>query len=162
MAWKNATRLPLLLLLLLLLLPALARAEPVVFDLSCDNVSEMLIVRNRDKYWPALHSKSGYNGYYHILFLELEPAAAEKVVRMERTAPELCRPKGGGVRFCWEDMVFTANGKPLRNDQPEATGVYNTGISIIIVREHHAFEAARAICPDLVPDTVQDTVQDNE
>ena len=136
-------------LLLLLLLPFPAFAQPAEYDLSCQNVDKIVIVRVEAKYW---HVNSP-NGYFHVVGFDLTKKAAPAYREVRNTAPD----KFYLIGWVWiprPDLVVTARGVPLRNDTPEHTGYAEEGIDIGIIREEDAFEAARMVCPGLVPDKV--------
>lgn len=90
------------------------------------------------------------DGIFHALDLELKPEAVKGFGRLIRTAPLVRRPYMGR-NLLKEDITMTASGKPLRNDAPAMTGLSEDAVTIPIIREQDAFDAARAVCPALVP-----------
>lgn len=135
----------LLLLLLFLLLPATALAQ-ASYDLSCGNVSRIRIGRLDDTYWNV----DSHQGHFHIVMIDLKPEAAKAYVKLRDTAPRVTITYRGEDHTTF-DLPLTANGSPLRNDAPALAGFADHGITITIIREQDAFDAARSVCPALVP-----------
>jgi len=138
----------LLLFLLVLTLPATAFAQ-ATYDLSCHNVAKIRIVRVKAAGWQI----DSPDGFFHALSLELKPEAAKGFGILIKTAP-LVRLPHKGSNLLKEDITITASGKPLRNDDPAMTGLSEDTVTIPMIREQDAFEAARSVCPALVPSKV--------
>ncbi|MGE4292310.1 MAG: hypothetical protein AB7E32_08875 [Desulfovibrio sp.] len=135
-------------LLIFLLLPATAFAQPS-YDVSCANVSKIIIVKIKDTHWNV----DSYQGHFHVLHLTLTPDAAREAVKLRDATPRK------HIRYRGEDyygprIVITAQGVPLHDDTPALSGITNQGAVIGIIREKDAFDSARAVCPALVPDKV--------
>lgn len=137
------TRLPLL--LILLLLPAVALAQ-TTYDLSCDNVAKIRIVRVTAAGWQV----DSPDGFFHVLVMELKPHATEefgKRVKASRTIVIHNNGKGSAQA----KLTITANGNPLRNDEPRLLGLDDQGVLVAIIHAQDAFDNARSVCPALVP-----------
>ena len=133
------------LLLILLLVPSTAFAQ-ATYDLSCDNVAKIRIGRLDDTYWNV----ESHQGRFHVLMLDLKPEAAKAYVKLRDAAP-LVTITYRGEDHTTLNLPLTANGSPLRNDAPALTGFADHGITITIIREQDALDAAQAVCPALAP-----------
>ena len=137
-----------LVFLILLLLPGAAFAQPS-YDLSCENVSKIIIVKVKDTHWNV----DSYQGHFHVLDLTLTPEAAREAVKLRDATPR------EHIRYRGEDyykphILITVQGIPLQKDVPALSGIADHGAVITIIREEDAFDAARAVCPALVPEKV--------
>lgn len=135
--------------LFLFLLPVPAVAQSAEYDLSCENVAKITIIRGEGKHWNV----DSPDGYFYVVGFDLTEAAAPAYREVRNTAPRKL-VLDDGIWFRRPDLVVTAHGVPLRNDTPAQTAFVEDGINIGIVREEDAFEAARMVCPELVPDKV--------
>lgn len=134
-----------ILLLLLLLLPAPSFSQGI-YDLSCDNVSRIRIVRIEAEHWNVRSDK----GHFHAVHFHLKPNMTEEFSKLVNLAHSIFIDRKG-VGHVGNKLILTANGTPLRNDAPELEGLGNDGVAIVITREQDAFDTARAVCPALVP-----------
>lgn len=137
-----------LLALFLLLIPVAAPAQDL-YDVSCANLDSIKIWRVDATHWNI----EAYDGYFYALDLELKPNAAREFVKVRDAASTLQILYRGEI-VPRQYLMITTNGKPVREDVPTLTGFADQGINIAVLREEDAFDAARAICPDLVPDKV--------
>lgn len=134
-----------LLLFLLLLVPSISTAQ-AIYDLSCESVARIRIVRINDTYWNV----ESYQGHFHVVDFELKPDAAKVYWKLLKAARTFHIPRKVQDMNI-EKLSITANSGPLQNDAPELTGFADHGITITIIREQDAFDAARSVCPALVP-----------
>ncbi|MGE4553616.1 MAG: hypothetical protein AB7D57_10915 [Desulfovibrionaceae bacterium] len=97
-------------------------------------------------------------GPFFILNIQLTRQGAEALQTALRSAPKRYFFRSDcpydTIFTPNEDIVVTAHGVPLPNDDPAITGHTSTSINIPIIRWEDAFDAARAICPALTPDKV--------
>lgn len=134
-----------LLFLLLILVPATVLAQ-TTYDLSCDNIAHMHIVRVKAAGWQI----DSPDGFFHVLAVELKPHMTEEfgeLVKASRKINILNNGKGSAQT----KLTITANCKPLRNDEPRLLGLDDRGVLVAIIQEQDAFDAARSVCPALVP-----------
>lgn len=134
-----------LVLLLLLLVPSTAFADST-FDISCENVKGIYIVRNNDS---RLIRKS-YPGPFHVVRFVLKSNAAKEFMMLVK-ASRSYSIHSNGIDYDSEKLTITASGKPLRNDEPEVDAHGEGEVGTVILREQDAFDAARSVCPALVP-----------
>ena len=139
---------PLPILLLMVLSSSLAVAQSE-YDLSCDNVARIIIVRVEAENWNVISP----DGYFYGVAFDLTEAAASAYREVRDSAPNKPFLKEG-VWINRPDLIVTAHGAPLQNDEPENTAFAEESIVIGIIREEDAFAAARLVCPELVPDKV--------
>lgn len=131
----------LLLFLLLLLVPASASAQ-AAYDLSCEDVKKIIIVRMDDS-GMDLHSPQGF--IYGVSF-RTKPEKKEELQRLVNSSRRHTRDEQG-VDHYWTALKVTANGKPLQNDAPEIDFNGGGNIGAILFKEQDAYDAARAVCP---------------
>jgi hypothetical protein len=140
--------LPILPLLAALLIPTAAFSQ-TIYDVSCDNIARIRIVRLKASDWKM----ESYGGYFHLLVLDLKPAAAKAFARLLNATPTIDL-QFKGVHYRPKNLILMANGNPLLDDIPGMTGMSEQGILITRFYKEDAFDAARAVCPALVPATV--------
>jgi hypothetical protein len=133
------TRLPLL--LILLLLPAPAFAQPA-YDLTCEDVKKVLIVRMEDS-WMHIHSPQGF--IYTVSF-RTRAERKEELQQLVNSSRRHRRDESGIIHY-WNALKVTANGKPLQNDVPDIDFNGGGNIGTILFNEQDAFDAARAVWP---------------
>lgn len=135
-----------LLLCLILPLPAFAQHT---YDVSCQNVSRIRVIRVQDTNWCFKTA----TGVFHSLWLDIKSDYQKEYRAAHKSAPHVSMTCDD-EQFLKEDFVITAHGTPLQNDIPEMAGYATEGFGLIIIDEQDAFDAARAVCPALVPDKV--------
>lgn len=131
-----------LLFLLLLLVPATALAQQPSYDLSCEDVKKVLIVRMPDGLLD-IHSPQGF--FYFVSF-RTRPERKEQLQQLVNAARRLHKDEHGKLHY-WTALTVTANGKPLQNDVPGLNGNGGGNIGIFLFNEQDASDAARAVCP---------------
>ncbi|GAB6126429.1 hypothetical protein [Humidesulfovibrio idahonensis] len=131
----------LLLFLLLLLPPANALAQPT-YDLSCENVKKVLIVRMPNG-WLDIHNPQGF--IYSVSF-RTRPERKEELQRLVNSARRHRKDINGELHY-WTALTVTANGKPLQNDVPGLDGNGGGNIGTVLFNEQDALNAARSVCP---------------
>lgn len=134
-----------LLLLLFILVPATVLAQ-TTYDLSCDNVARMRIVRVTAEGWQI----DSPDGFFHVLAVELKPHMTEEFGELVKASRKISI-HNNGKGSAQTKLTITANGKPLRNDEPRLLGLDDQGVLVAIINEQDAFDAARSVCPALVP-----------
>jgi len=138
-----------ILILLLLLAPAAALAQPT-YDLSCDNVAQISIVRDE----VSALAQRAQGGVVHavtfVLKAESEPAFQAFVeVTRQAQLPLTAKP------YPWyAALSVTANGKPLPCDILEIRGYGGKKVITFLFNEQDANGLARAVCPALTPTKV--------
>ena len=132
-------------LLLLQLLPSAALADST-FDISCEDVASIHIMRIRG----AKYTSESYPGTFHVVYFELKPSATEEFRRLVKASRSVFI-HSNGIDSDRERLTITANGKPLRNDVPDCDAHEEGEVGIMIIREQDALDAARSVCPALVP-----------
>lgn len=151
----------LFLLLLLTAAPARAQTPPgASFEVSCDNVRQLRIVRIDPEHW----NLSGHTGPFYTLDILLTKTGATVLARVLATAPKRTIVRSivpwfpeplSEMRYEKEAVVVTAHGLALPNDDPLFTHFGHDGIGIPIISQQGAFDAARAVLPGpLVPEKV--------
>lgn len=136
----------LLLFLFLLLVPTTAFAQTTTYDLSCENVASIRIVRVTAAGWQV----DSPDGFFHVLVMELKPHATDefgKRVKASRTIVIHNNSKDS----VQTKLTITANSNPLRNDEPRLLGLDDQEVLVAIIHLQDAFDAARSVCPALVP-----------
>jgi len=133
-----------LLLLLALLLPATASAY-VVFDINCDNVTDIRIERHRD---PTGNITS--YGWYHTVHYELKPEAAKEFTRLRDTTPKI-PVKYRDNRYLRVNIHIISQRHQLPLRASALTTYGDSGPTLVAVREQEAFQLAKDVCPALVP-----------
>jgi len=129
------------LLILLLLIPSAALAQPT-YDLTCNDVKKVLIVRMEDN-WLDIRSAQGF--IYTVSF-RTRAEKKEELQRLVNSSRRHRQDEEGGFHY-WNALKVTANGKPLRNDAPQIDFNGGGNIGTILFNEQDAFDAARAVCP---------------
>lgn len=132
----------LLLHLLLLLVPATAFAQQPTYDLTCEDVKKVLIVRMPDGLLD-IHSPQGF--FYFVSF-RTRPERKEQLQQLANSSRRHRRDEQGVFHY-WNELKVTANGKPLQNDVPDIDFYGGGNIGTILFNEQDAFDAARAVCP---------------
>jgi len=131
-----------LLLLILLLVPSGAFAE-LTFDISCDNIANIVIIRGED----TLLAQRAPDGIVHSVTFYLKPEslhAFQAFVEVSRLAQY---PRTAEPYPLHAALSVTANSKPLRCDMLEIRGYGGKKVITFILNEQDAFDAARAVCP---------------
>ncbi|HWR04525.1 MAG TPA: hypothetical protein VN419_10950 [Humidesulfovibrio sp.] len=131
-----------LLFLLLLLVPATALAQQPTYDLTCEDVKKVLIVRMPDGLLD-IHSPQGF--FYFVSF-RTRPERKEQLQQLVNSAQRHHKDEHGKLHY-WTALTVTANGKPLQNDVPGLNGNGGGNIGIFLFNEQDAFDAAREVCP---------------
>lgn len=138
-----------LLLLILLLVPSAAIAE-LTFDLSCDNVASIVIIRDEDRFL----AQRSPDGFVHGVTFFLKPEslrAFQAFVEVSRQAQYSRTAKPYPLHAA---LSVTANGEPLQCDILEIRGYSGKKVITFLFNEQDAYDAARAVCPTLTPDKV--------
>lgn len=133
-----------IMILLLLLVPSSVFAE-FSFDISCKNVTKILIVRIDDQSL-GLHSS---HGFAHLMAFFLNPEAKREFRNIVDASQQLNIHRDAMGGHSRETLIITANGKPLQNDVPEIHVHGSAKVGTIIIREQDAFDTARSVCPDV-------------
>lgn len=139
-----------MLTLLLLLTSASALAQPT-YNLSCDNVAQIVIVR--DEVSPL--AQRAPDGVVHGVTFVMKPEserAFQAFVEVTRQAqlPLTAKP------YPWyAALSVTANGKPLQCDILEIRGYGGKKVITFLFNDQDANDLARAVCPALTPDKVR-------
>lgn len=134
------TRLPLF--LILLLLPATTLAQQPTYDLSCENVKKVLIVRMEAS---SMHIHSP-QGFIFTVSFRTRAERKEELQQLVNSSRRHNRDESGIFHY-WNALKVTANGKPLQNDVPDIDFNGGGNIGTILFNEQDAFDAARAVCP---------------
>lgn len=130
-----------LLLLILLFVPSTAFAQ-ATYDLTCEDVKKVLIVRMPDGLLD-IHSPQGF--FYFVSF-RTRPEKKEQLQQLVNSARRHHKDEQGVFHY-WNELKVTANGKPLQNDVPGLNGNGGGNIGIFLFNEQDAYDAARAVCP---------------
>ena len=145
----------LLLFLLLLLAPAAALAQPT-YDLSCENVAKIRIIRDEVSPFAQRAPDGIVNGVTFVMKPESERAfQAFFEVTRQAQLPLTAKP------YPWyAALSVTANGKPLPCDILEIRGYGGKKVITFLFNEQDANDLAREVCPALTPDKVHMTRQE--
>jgi hypothetical protein len=127
--------------LLLLLTPATALAQPT-YDLSCQDVKKVLIIREPDG-WLDIHSP---HGFFYFVSFRTRPERKEQLQQFVNSARRHRKDEHGELEY-WTALTVTANGRPLQNDVSGVEGNGNGRVGTVIISEQDAFDAARLVCP---------------
>ncbi len=130
-------------ILLLLLLFSTTATAANTYDLSCENVSRVLIVRSEDSFL-GLHTPQGH--MYSVSF-RLKPDAADRFQPILEASRKLIVHSDDLGGYSRRGLVVTSNGQPLRNDVPEIWAHSGAYVNTFILREEDAFATARSVCP---------------
>lgn len=136
----------LLLFLLFLLAPASALAQPT-YDLSCDNVAQISIVR--DEVSPL--AQRAPDGVVHGVTFYLKPEFLHEFQAFAEVSRLAQLPLTAKPRPWHAGLSVTANGKPLPCDILEIRGYGGKKVITFLFNEQDATDLARAVCPALVP-----------
>lgn len=133
----------LLLFLLLLLVPATALAQQPTYDLTCDNVANIIITRSANPFLLQLAPHGTVHGV--LFFLKPEALRAfQTFVEVSRQAQYSRTAKPYPQHAA---LSVTANGTPLRCDLLEIRGYSGKKVITFVLEENDAFDTARAVCP---------------
>jgi len=139
----------LLLFLLLLLAPASALAEPT-YDLSCENVAQIVIIRDEE----TTLAQRAPDGIVHGVTFYLKPEALRAFQAFAEVSRQAQLPRTAKPYPWYAALSVTANGKPLQCDILEIRGYSGKKIITFLFNEQDASDLAREVCPALVPYTV--------
>lgn len=131
-----------LLFLLLLLVPSAAFAEST-FDISCDNVANIVIIRDEDTFLP----QRAPDGIVHGVTFFLKPESRRAFQAFVEVSRHTQSPRTAKPYPQYAALSVTANGKPLQCDMLEIRGYGGKKVMTFIFNEQDAFDAARAACP---------------
>jgi len=112
----------------------------LAFDISCGNISKILIVRTEDRFLDLRAAQDSI----HSVYFKLKPEAEDALELLVEASRKLYRQ---GTEHYRVPLAITANGQPLRNDAPEVGGDGSRSIRTRIIKEQDAFDTARAVCP---------------
>jgi len=127
-------------------LPTAVALHSLSFDISCENVTKVTIIRQKDS-WLQLHTPQGF---IHLLFFQLKPEAGDRFETLVAASRKL-HPLGEGGVYYQPQLTVTANGQPLQNDVTGIEGNGNGRVGTVIMSEQDALDAAQAVCPALAP-----------
>lgn len=130
------------LLFLLLLLPSMAFAGSP-FDISCDNITSIYIIRGNDQFL----KQPTPQGIYHAVTFSLKPEARDGFRNFVEASQQAQLSHDAREEHAYTALSITANGKPLQCDIKEIRGYGGTKVCTFILREKDAFDTARAVCP---------------
>ncbi|HWR03380.1 MAG TPA: hypothetical protein VN419_05115 [Humidesulfovibrio sp.] len=133
----------LLLLLLLLLVPATALAQQPTYDLTCENVSNILIIRDEDGFL----AQRSPDGFVHGVTFILKPEALRAFQAFAEVSRQAQLPRTAKPYPWYAALSVTANGKPLQCDILEIRGYSGKKVITFVLEENDAFDTARAVCP---------------
>ncbi|OGR35925.1 MAG: hypothetical protein A2051_05605 [Desulfovibrionales bacterium GWA2_65_9] len=135
-----------ILIFLMLLVPTSALAG-LTYDISCENVTNILIIRDTDQYLKQ-HTPQGF---VHIVTFFLNPLARDAFQKFVDASRQSQRSRDAEGAHPYVSLSITANGEPLQNDILEIRGYSGTKVCTFILLEEDALAAARSVCPALVP-----------
>jgi hypothetical protein len=138
-----------ILLVLLLLGPTSAFAG-LTYDISCKNITNILIVRDTDQYLKQ-HTPQGF---VHSVLFFLKPEARDAFQRFVDASRKVQISHDAEGPHPYVALSVTANGKPLRSDILEIRGYSGTKVCTFILIKEDALAAARSVCPALVPSEI--------
>ncbi|SNS02601.1 hypothetical protein SAMN04488503_2415 [Humidesulfovibrio mexicanus] len=130
------------LILLLLLVPSAAFAE-LTFDISCDNVANIVIIRGET----AMLAQRAPDGSTHTVTFILKPESLRAFQTFIEASRHAQYPRVAEPYPQHPALAITANGKPLQCDMLEIRGYGGKKVVTFIFDEQDAFDAARAVCP---------------
>ncbi len=131
-----------LLLLLLLLVPSAAFAE-LPFDISCDNIANIIIIRDED----TILAQRAPDGIVHSVTFFLKPESLRAFQAFVEVSRQTQYSRTAKPYPLHAALSVTANGKPLQCDMLEIRGYSGKKVITFIFKEQDAFDAARAVCP---------------
>lgn len=132
----------LLLFLFLLLVPTVVCAQST-YDLSCENIARVLIVRNEDSFL-GLHTPQGHA--YSVSF-RLKPDAADRFQPILNESRKIIGQNDATGAYSRKGLFVTAHGQPLRNDVPEMNAHSGASVNTFTLSEEDALATARFVCP---------------
>jgi len=131
-----------LLILLFVLIPSAVFAQHA-FDVSCENVTKILIVKVDDQSY-GMRTPQGFV-YYMAMFLK--PEAKKAFRKLVEVSQQIRTHSDNVAKYPHATLSVTANGKPLRNDAPEIHVHGSAKVGTIIIQEEDALATARSVCP---------------
>lgn len=136
--------------LLLLLVPATALAQQPTYDLTCENVSNILIIRDEDGFL----AQRSPDGFVHGVTFILKPEALRAFQAFAEVSRQAQLPRTAKPYPWYAALSVTTNGKPLQCDIMEIRGYSGKKVITFLFNEQDAYDAAREVCPTLTPDKV--------
>lgn len=114
------------------------------YELSCDNVASVDIVRHTEDDFPGVRTPEGS---VHLVFFALKPAAADLFQPILDESRKLTPRPGAPGEFTHRKIAVTTGGQPLPSDIPEIEAHSGRTVNTYIFREADARATARAVCP---------------
>jgi len=130
------------LLLLLLLPPATAFAQPT-YDLSCENVANIIVIRSEDTFL----AQRSPDGIVHGVTFVLKPEALRAFQAFVEVSRQAQHPRVAKPYPLHAALSVTERGEPLQCDMLEIRGYGGKKVITFIIKEQDAFDAAHAVCP---------------
>ena len=128
---------------LLLLLPSMAFSQ-ASYDLSCDNVASVHIMRLSENELPGVHTPAGH---VFVVLFTLKPVAVEHFRPILDESRKLTPRPGAPGEFTHRRIAVTTGGQPLRSDLPEIDAHSVKTVNTYLFREADALATAHLVCP---------------
>jgi len=139
-----------ILLLSFLMLPVYGYSQSE-FPVSCENVTEIRIMRFESERWEKTMGMPSENGYFYYFNMLLNEESTAALIALRNATPHE-NISYNGWTCSYRNIRITVNGEPLISSAP-VWNVYNgLGILLPFVRKEDALEAARRVCPTLEPE----------
>jgi len=115
----------------------------LVYDLSCDNVARVLIVRLEDSF---LGQRTPQGCAYSVAF-RLKSDAADRIQPILNESQKIIGQNNATGAYSRKGLFVTAHGLPLRNDAPELKAHGEKSVNTLIFQQEDALATARFVCP---------------
>ena len=127
---------------MLLLIPNAAFAG-LSFDISCKNISNIVITRSANQFLQQHTS----DGIVHGVLFFLKPETRSEFQQFVDASRQRQRTRNAEEAHSPVALTITTHGKPLRSDILEIRGYGGSKVCTFIHLEKDAFDTARSVCP---------------
>ncbi|GEM_PF-844716 len=115
----------------------------LVYDLSCDNVARVSIVRHEDSFL----GQRTPQGCAFLVFFHLKPEAVDRFQPILNESRKIIGQNDATGAYSRKGLFVTAHGQPLRNDAPEQMAHGEKSVNTLIFQREDALATARFVCP---------------